>query len=100
MGEVKEPAPPQPHREPEEQGSQEIGEQYDVEEHIIHAEDMLGSSEPLWRPRAGGHQSRHRRTAAISWHVPPIASYKTYVFPLAPRHINATIIPTITRLCQ
>src|SRR6266567_802495 len=100
MGQVKDPALPQPHREPEEQGSQEIRKQYDVEEHIIHAGNMLGSSEPLWRPRAVWHQGLHGRTAAIPWPVPPIASYHTYAFPLAPRRISATIIRIITRLCQ
>ena len=34
------------------------------------------------------HQGLHGRTAAIPWHVPSIASYNTYAFPLAP--IDAT----------
>jgi hypothetical protein len=46
------------------------------------------------------HQGLYGRTAAIPWHVPSIASYNTYAFPLAPRYIDATIIRTTTRLCQ
>jgi len=61
---------------------------------------MLGSSEPLQPPMAMQHQGLHGRTAAISWDLPPIASYNVYAFPLAPRHINATIIRTIARFCQ
>src|SRR5262249_43828420 len=61
---------------------------------------MLGSSAPLRHPRTVRHQGRHGRTAANPWHVPSIASDNPCVFPLAPRHISATIIRTITRLCQ
>ena len=93
IGQLEQPPLPPSHSEPEEQRRQQICEQYGVEEHIIHAVNVVDLSLPLWYLRAviaGQRGVRYWRLSQGDY------SYRLASVTLC-CHIAAIAFPPVTR---